>query len=239
VRARGPTARRVNRRRQRGLTVYVVVLVIAMLSAVGVFATKSASLALAQGGYVRQATQAHYMAEYAMTATLADVSTDVPGYIQEFDTFDATMGGTVTGWRACRTPTNDKRRCYKFGRDGLEARFTDGATRYSYTRPSPDLLEDSGGATGVLGTAGSLGRSNLTGHFVVEATDVAAVMAPPAGERSGGAPVAYYNVTFSAIADVSPPHGAVSGDANDLLQRVTMTVETARVHTTLGPVPAR
>lgn len=226
------SVRRLLRRGQRGLTVYVVVLVIAMLSAVGVYASRSASLALAQGGYTRQATQTHYFAEYAIDATLTAVSSDVPGYIDEIETFDQAEIAAYTGtgddaWQQCQTPTVGNRRCYKFGKQSL-------ATRFGVA----DLLTPSGAtAPGQLATPGSLGRSHIEGNFIVEATDLAQVMAPIAGERSGGAPVTYYSVTFSAIASVGPPVSAVS--AEEQLRTTVSSIEAARVQATLGPVPAR
>lgn len=227
---RAPQARRAARRNDRGVTVLVVVLVIAMLSAVGVFASKSASLALAQGGYMRQATQTHYVTQYALDATLAAVSGDVPGYVAEIEEFGedkvAAYSGT-SAWAGCQTPTVGNRRCYKFGRDSLATRFGLGP-----------LLVAPTATTGLLGSPGSLGRSSIDGNFIVEATDLAQVMAPVAGERATGAPVSYYSVTFSAIANVGPPVATV-GTPEDQLRTAVSSVEGARVQATLGPVPAR
>ncbi len=223
------------RRLQRGVTVYVVVLVIAMLSAVGVFAAKSASLALAQGGYVRQSTQTHYIAEYSVDAALAAISTDVPGYVQQFENFDneGIAASTFTDWQQCRNGVTaasgsgqENGRCYKFGREGLEERFSGGSTPLLAAR---DIA---------TGDPGSLGRFDVDANFVVEATDLAQLMAPRAGERTSGAPVSYYALTLSAVGDVGPPR-AVAGSQADQLRTGSTSVEAARIQVTLGPVPAR
>lgn len=224
------------RRLQRGLTVYVVVLVIAMLSAVGVFAAKSASLALAQGGYVRQATQTHYIAEYSIDATLAALSTDMPGYIREMEKSDTEASDDVTDWRTCQhekvkeaaslDPLNNAR-CYKFGREGLDKRF-----QANPATPGP-LIEPP-----ASGVPGSLGRFDLDARFMVEASDLSQIMVPRAGERSSGSPVRYYSLTLSAVGDVSPPHGA-DDSVEETFRTSAMSVEGARVQVTLGPVPAR
>jgi len=213
------------RRGQRGVTVYVVVLILAMLSAVGIFATKSSSLALAQGGYVRQAAQSHYIASYAIDATVASIGTDVPGYIQQFDAYDEAQAALTVGsdWNNCRTSALQNDRCFKFSRIGLEARL--GGAGLLVDRAPGNLLDN----------PGSLGRADVEAHFMVEATDLAQVMSPIAGERATDAPVRYYNVTLSAVGDVGPRFINTS----DQLRLVSNSTEAARVQLTLGPVPAR
>src|SRR5690606_12066623 len=111
---------------QRGLTVYVVLLVIAMLSAVGIFASRSASLATAQSGHFRQMMQTHYVTELAVLTTIAAIETDTPGYVSEMErhSIDEENRSAVVGegWRPCRA-FGENRRCYKFGREGIEQRL--------------------------------------------------------------------------------------------------------------------
>lgn len=218
-------SRRAARRLARGVTVYVVLLVIAMLSAVGVFATRSASLAIAQSGYFRQSVQTHYVTEYAVLATLAALETDTPGYINEMEAHDTalTESGTFSDWRACRT-AGENQRCYKFAKSGIETRLPGTNT----------LLADRPTSAAPLATPGSLGRSAVQANFMVEATELAQVVGPIAGQRATDMPVTFYAVTLSAIGQVGPP---TSADP-DFVSAAT-SLETARVHVTLGPVPAR
>jgi hypothetical protein len=69
-----PGASRRHRRRlhaQRGAAVFIVVMVLTLLTAVGVFAVRSASLADVAAGYDREASQASLIAQYATVATAA------------------------------------------------------------------------------------------------------------------------------------------------------------------------
>lgn len=235
----GRRTRRARRRSQRGITVYVVLLVIAMLSAVGVFASRSASLATAQSGYFRQSVQTHYVTELAVLTTMAALESDTPGYVAEMerhaeeltDPADPAAEGAITDWRKCRT-FGENQRCYKFGLEGIETRL--GAT---LLQPKPDASP--------LGEPGSLGRANVEARFMVEATELAQVVAPIAGQRATDAPVTFYSVTLSATGEVGPPVAAGDPDDPDYedpgatFRSTAVSLETARVHVTLGPLPAR
>ncbi len=59
------------RRRERGASVFIVVLVITMLTAIGVFAARSTRLSTTAGGHARQMTQTHYLSEYGMKLSIA------------------------------------------------------------------------------------------------------------------------------------------------------------------------
>lgn len=224
----GPAPRRRSRRHRRGITVYVVLLVIAMLSAVGIFASRSASLATAQSGYFRQMVQTHYVTELAVLSTIAAIESDTPGMIAEMEAHsDAVTGpdGFGAAWRQCRTHTQNQR-CYKFGRAGVE------------TRLGTSLLENRPTSTAPLDEPGSLGRARVDASFIVEATDLAAVAAPISGERAVDMPVAFYNLTLSATGQVGPPT-ATTPDPDDPFRSAAVSLETARVHVTVGPLPAR
>ena len=56
------------RRARRGAAVLVVTLVVTMLTALGLFAVRSSSLATATSGHNRMLTQVHYIADYAVVA---------------------------------------------------------------------------------------------------------------------------------------------------------------------------
>jgi hypothetical protein len=218
------TARRL-RRGRRGLTVYVVLLVIAMLSAVGIFASRSASLATTQSGNYRQMVQTHYVTELAVLTTIAAIESDTPGYIAQMERHDDDYLQAKVDtllWRKCRT-FGANQRCYKFGREGIESRLGT-----SLLAPRPSTTEP-------LGEPGSLGRADVEAHFMVEATELAQVVSPIAGQRATDMPVTYYSLTLSATGEVGPP--AVSG--NEDFRSSAVSLETARVHLTVGPLPAR
>src|SRR5450432_3491950 len=72
-----PVGRRTRRnlQAQRGAAVFIVVMVLTLLTAVGIFAVRSASLADVAAGYDREAAQASLIAQYATTATAAYLAT--------------------------------------------------------------------------------------------------------------------------------------------------------------------
>ena len=67
-------ARLRRRGRQRGTAVFIVVLMLTMLLGIGMFAARSAALATASSGNIRQATQTRYAADYAILLATAKLS---------------------------------------------------------------------------------------------------------------------------------------------------------------------
>lgn len=66
-------SRRRRRTGERGAAVFIVVLVISMLTAIGVFAASSATLSTTSSGYARQATQTQHLTELGVHAFLAQM----------------------------------------------------------------------------------------------------------------------------------------------------------------------
>jgi hypothetical protein len=64
---------RKHRRRERGAAVFIVVLIIAMLTAIGMFAATSASLSTTAAGHERLATQTQYLTEYGVNIALSEL----------------------------------------------------------------------------------------------------------------------------------------------------------------------
>jgi len=62
---------------QRGAAVFIVVMVLTLLTAVGIFAVRSASMADVAAGFDREGAQATLIAEYGVTATTAYLSTSL------------------------------------------------------------------------------------------------------------------------------------------------------------------
>ncbi len=53
------------RRAQRGAAIFIVVMAIVLLTGIGIFAVRTASMVDVAAGYERQATQTHHLSEYA------------------------------------------------------------------------------------------------------------------------------------------------------------------------------
>lgn len=65
---------------ERGAALFIVVLVIVLVSAIGIFAVRVSSLLQVASGYSRRATSAAYVAELATNVILADQSDDPTSY---------------------------------------------------------------------------------------------------------------------------------------------------------------
>ena len=62
------------RRRSRGAVVFIVAATLGLLALMGVYAISGAATEVRSSGYVRQATQAHYLSEYTMGAVANHVN---------------------------------------------------------------------------------------------------------------------------------------------------------------------
>ena len=76
-----PARGRRRRSGERGASVFIVVLVIAMLTAIGVFAARSSRLSTTASGHARQMTQTHYLTEYGMELSVAVLSTNIGAHV--------------------------------------------------------------------------------------------------------------------------------------------------------------
>jgi len=75
-----PKNRRLARGGERGAALFLVVLVIVLLSAIGIFAVRVSTLVQVASGYNRRATSAAYVGELATNVLLADQSDDPATY---------------------------------------------------------------------------------------------------------------------------------------------------------------
>jgi PilX N-terminal len=66
---------------ERGAALFVVVLVISLLTAIGVFAMHATSLAQLSSGYSRRAASAFYLAELAANLRVATIADDPSSYV--------------------------------------------------------------------------------------------------------------------------------------------------------------
>jgi len=210
----------VNRIHERGVAIFIVVMVLTMLSAIGVFAMKAAGMANAASGYERQNTQNHYAAEYGMLGAVTELGTSRRnGYIEKMssgvDTCAATRGLSYDGGVVP---------CYHLYASDVQRSVT------------PPLFAPST-ASGTTIDPGSLGPAALTGDFVVEMTDPGPVGVPVAGTDVGGSgsKFKYLQVTLTATGQVRP--SSPSTTACDDKSAVVAGNETGRAFVVIGPLP--
>lgn len=229
-----------SRRHERGAAVFVVVLVVTLLTAIGVFALRSVSLVDVAAGYDRQASQTLYLSEYAGRAVAAEVG-DGAGRIY----IDKVASGTDTNClvNSKRDPTaldpliTAPLPCYKLFINEISARVD---KNFSGNK----VL-----ATQDTSFAGSLGpKLDITGAiqpmegvFVVEMTDPAETVPNPGSAQGGNNPANAFKdvqLTFTAFAQVRPldPNPADPWCASNSLA-TSASVSSLRAHVTLKNVP--
>ena len=144
-----PAKRRKLRRlqTQRGAAVFIVVMVLTLLTAVGIFAVRSASLADIAAGYDREAAQASLVAQYATITTAAYLATPAA------NTIISSMQPSLY----CQSNMNIKAPCFKMGSGLLEASVL--------ASNGEDLFETSSSSLNANG--------KTVADFVVELTDPA------------------------------------------------------------------
>lgn len=191
------------RRRERGAAVFLVVMVLTIVSAIGVFAMRSASLVDKATGYSRQSVQATAMAEYAARTAatylesnpaLVSSTTRVPGCAQALQAIDADAPCTV---------------------------FKNGMLATSFLA---DVNQSDGTIVGSLSLPSA--RTQIATEFVTEMSEpsMASITASP-GFTSG----LFKQVTFTSIARVYPTAGLLTGVCSSAAQG-TVSQQTVRAH---------
>jgi hypothetical protein len=204
---------------ERGAAVFVVVLVITMLTTIGLFAARSASLSTAASGHSRQMTQTNYMTEYAMLSALSELSTERrEGYIKSMtrDDFKDDCATLVSQGVSNHT-------CYTFSYSALE-----GVLGMPIVNPKTALVH------------GSLGPGDVEPDFVIEMTDLGPSLRPIPGmdlTSAGAAKLSYMEVTVTAIGQVRPT--PTNGDPNtvDQVSAISASIAASRAHLIVGPLP--
>ncbi|MBI4704623.1 MAG: pilus assembly PilX N-terminal domain-containing protein [Deltaproteobacteria bacterium] len=208
---------------ERGAAVFVVVLVITLLSALGLFAVRSASEAMQASGYGRQMTQTHYVTDYGMVAAAGELG----GARREaYARMMVANTGKPAECQSLSTVTNAT--CFR-------ATYADLQTQIQKSNPGATLLVP----TTAL-APGSLGPGWLEGDLLVELTDLGDASPPVPGmdlSSSEAVTVKYYNITVTATGQVRPRR-LVPGQC-DAASAGAAGIESARAHPVVGPLPAK
>lgn len=219
---------RLRRARERGNALFVVVMVITLLTGVGVFAMRSASLSTLAAGYNRQGVQTLYLSEFGTRSAAAELV----GKEQHY--FNRIVRGSTAAGDDCRANRElldtleslnltDQPPCAKLLSHDIWQRASSAFGGTSYVGNSARAL------------AGELGSSDLEGAFVVEMTDLAQVNTPLAGEDSSAGRMKHMQVLLTTTAQVRPII-AGAGNACQNALSVTSSLQTLRAKVTFGPV---
>lgn len=156
------------RRAQRGVAMFVVMMLLMMVSAAGVFVTRSSSLEIRSSGYVRQSAQTHYVAEAGASSVMTRLRTACAAYFSSNMRVQALTGlpgcPTITTSRGPITPP-----CYTFYLTDFDV------------ITAPQTLFTGATGTGTSRTAGSFGQGGLAPRFQVRVTELGADTSPQRG----------------------------------------------------------
>ena len=205
------------RRRQRGASVMIVFLVMAMLTGIGMFAARSSTLSTTVAGSSKQLTQTRYMTEYAIMNAAAALSRDPERYVAQMPRYVPNASDPKCfGAAAVPNPT-----CYPIGYKQLE------------DEAGVPLIVQADMANKV---PGGLGLANVVADFNVDMTDLAPASPPVAGEAlnaDGPVKVGYLSLTLTATGQIRPPSSAANMQQN---LAASASVQTWRAHVVVGPM---
>lgn len=190
-----------SRAAQRGSAIFIVMLVLTILTAVGAFSMQAAGLNQRAAGYSRQSTQTGYVADYAALAALDEVTVLGPDVTRQF------INQMMVGVEPCVSNSQIDAGgveaglpCYRMSPADIQQRLTQSGF------PMP-LFDGDGGS---LGPGPTYVPGKQPGppeaQFVVEFTDPVPA-SPPAGyDQTGVGPSAYKStrVTVTGIGQVRP-----------------------------------
>jgi hypothetical protein len=209
------------RSRQRGAAVFIVVMVITLLTAVGIFAARSASLVDVASGYNRQSLQTQYVADYGVLLTAAELSTDAAS---AYTTVARAGNDDCIATSAVDTSVVGNPFCYALESQELQQRF--GGELFPAAQAVPGGLIDP-----VDEAPGDL--DNLEARFTVEMTEAYQV-GKVFGADQTNTNLVPLQITLTARGFVNPPRAdsSVCEDA-----AVAGGIQEIRAHLVLPAIP--
>ncbi len=205
------------RRQQRGASVLIVFLVMAMLTGIGMFAARSSTLSTAVAGSSKQLMQTRYVTEYAIMNAAAALSRDPDRYVKQMPQYKHVV--------------NDPK-CYGAG-------LVPNPTCFPM---SFKQLQDEAGVPLILDAdvpnkiPGGLGPAKLDPDFNIDLTDLAPASPPVAGESlnaDSAVQVGYLSLTLTATGQLRPLALAANQQQN---LASSASVQTWRAHVVVGPM---
>lgn len=178
-----PSVRFTTGSRDRGAAIFVVILVITILTAIGAFSARVAGLNQRLTGHARQAKQTSYLAEYVLSVAANEFIENGPkeGLVQ-----------------VC--PAND----------GILPPEPIFCNKYDTARVGSDLALVGAQLVDPQGQSLGVAQTPLVPGFMVEVVDERLVPTPLAGNSASGQTQETHRYTLFATANVVPTTGALS-----------------------------
>jgi hypothetical protein len=213
------TQHRTRGRAQRGSALFITVLVITMLTAIGVFSMHAAGLADQASGFNRQGVQTTYVAEFAARSVTAELVGKEQHYFQHVSsgTDDCRNNASLEGI----LPDGQRAPCYKLQTTELFERIDGQFPGNVGTTDTQDVL-------------GELSRGDLRGAFIVEMTDLARAGSPIAGEDVAQDQFKFMQVQLTATGQVRPSSDDEA--ACTAAFSATSGLSNVRAQITFGPI---
>lgn len=205
--------------RERGATLFVVVLAITLLTGIGLYTVHSTALLTRAAGNEREAMQTAYLAELGTLATLSELASAPAVYVPV----------AISGTDDCRM--NQGLDPTKFGKAPC---FEKSSTTFTLATGATITAADS------FGTAKDANAPNgyaITGRFITETTDIAPALGPiPGMDATTKNAFRYYQAKLTTIAQLQPN---VTGGSTTCVQNVMQVAgqHITRAHVLLGPIP--
>lgn len=218
-RARAPLARR--RSNERGAAMFIVLMVIMILSAIGTFAISNARFEVQASGFMRQRAVSAEVTNFGAAAAMAEVSTAPAAYTQRMRTSALTGEKCRANAGMAVTPPPPCFHLYL-----LDIEFRTGTTvEHLFQRPTGGL-------------PGSLGLDQLAGGFTVELTEPLDVIRPVAGAPIDGSPGTpkFLDVTLTSTGVVFPDSNANGVIDWGVGEGQNAVFTSGRGHMVLGPI---
>ncbi len=214
------------RRGERGAAIFVVVLVVSLLTALGIFAVKTATLSNRASGYSRQLMQTHHVTSLGVVGVAADLKETHAHvhYMLENVVPDPTTDAICEAFNDQTFP-----KCVLMSYDDLNL--------------TPVSLNGVGLLAPSSGPAhGSLGVEPVNADLRVEITDPSAMDPPSGAQIAGGTEqtntLQYALVTVTVTGVVLPPTAVASTNNFDTGSSIAAGIERQRAHVRIGPVLA-
>ncbi len=221
---------------RRGLTVFIVLLVIGMLFAVGAFAARMSNVGVASAGRYKQMAQTHYLSESGVQSALVELGRNPQ---QRADQLRNEQVPSGVGSYPCKSlpiiggvPSSPaKNGCIRLGYAWFEerARAETGAGALA-------LLEPRGAPVGGLFPPGSLGAGSVAGNYGVEVTDLGSAPNPPgwSNQRGGTGSLVFKTVSVLSTGQVLPTDAALT--AGNFALKYNVSQEETRALVVIGPI---
>lgn len=217
------------RRARRGAAVFVVMLVIAGLSAAGLFAVRASLTSLDGAGRHRQMVQTQLIAEMGLSLSVSELARDGQRYKAQLIADYVPPG---VGQRVCRSASPARKQCVRIGLQQLESQLANSSTPppsdFAIFQPKPDPAAPSG-----------IGFGDVRANFGSEVVDVS--VGPPAPGypmSSITSSMAFYRFTVTTNGQVIPTTSAgadLNVDASADAKFAASTVQ-ARAQVLVGPL---